>query len=68
MVDLAEEHCSDAVEIVVEVFHPDLDTDPNSDPDPDSELHPIMVYPENVRQDSDLATRHRQAASVIVRI
>jgi E3 ubiquitin-protein ligase ATL6/9/15/31/42/55 len=63
MVDLAEERCSDAVEIVVEVFHPDLDPDP--DPDPDSELHPIMVYPYNVRQDLDLATRHRRAATVV---
>lgn len=65
MVDLHEEQCSDAVEIVVEVFHPDLDSDPDPDSDPDTELHPIMVYSENVRQELNLARQHRRAASVV---
>ncbi|KAJ3700115.1 hypothetical protein LUZ61_003820 [Rhynchospora tenuis] len=62
MADLTEERCSDAVEIVVEVFHPDEDLD--LDPETDPVVHPTMVYPDNVRQELDLPKRYRRAASL----
>lgn len=61
MADLADERCSDAIEIVVEMFH--VDPDPDLDPDP--QLHPVMVHPDNARQDLDLAKQYWRAASLV---